>query len=469
MTAFKAPPLLASQVDDILPGDASYGADSRQIAAAQRKDLDITKSQEAGLSEGLGNVVRVPTKGGTGVSQAPAIDAIRKDASMASEQPLVALQGQQEQAVSASRNSDADGIRIHLMEAVRQAREVLRDCKPMQQSTADDYARKTKHLTRKIKALAKNWPHQGVGQAPEIMQVVLGEYASKFNSFFAQRRALQYWSQQRLEQALKSQDQLQKTWSKTSDPELRKIFLAQMHTAASQLISLRIQFLEAGAFDRKVCELAFKAYSSQRGEAAGFGEDADALSTKRLLVVLNRRVPDWQQAFRLANEKSKGRYRSHTLLQSLTGIRPTEFDPHKNQAHGTAGSKQVEPGVIATIVDGGRVRIRVPGGKVGLHAGQIERFFDLEMNSVPDWFVQELADAGGNKAFMAKPQALRDHYERVSKQAFAGMTYGKTKRALHVTPYCFRHALATELRTSGWSVDEIAVALGQRSLTVSQN
>ena len=140
MTAFKAPPLLASQVDDILPGDASYGADSRQIAAAQRKDLDITKSQEAELSEGLGNVVRVPTKGGTGVSQAPAIDAIRKDASMASEQPLVALQGQPQGAVFASHNSDADGIRIHLMEAVRQAREVLRNCKPMQQSTADDYA-----------------------------------------------------------------------------------------------------------------------------------------------------------------------------------------------------------------------------------------------------------------------------------------------------------------------------------------
>lgn len=43
------------------------------------------------------------------------------------------------------------------------------------------------------------------------------------------------------------------------------------------------------------------------------------------------------------------------------------------------------------------------------------------------------------------------------------MTYGKAKKPLHATPYCFRHALATELRTSGWSVDEIAAVLGQRS------
>ena len=68
MTSFKALPLLASQVDDILPGDVSYGADGRQIAAAQRKDLDITKTEEAQLSEELGNVVRVPTSGGNGVS-----------------------------------------------------------------------------------------------------------------------------------------------------------------------------------------------------------------------------------------------------------------------------------------------------------------------------------------------------------------------------------------------------------------
>lgn len=453
----------ASQIGSLLSGDASSSTDDRQNAAGQRKDLDITKSQEAQLSEELGNVVRVPSKDGTGVSQAPAIEVIRKDTSMASEQPQVALQGQPTTAVSTSPPSDADSIRMHLMEAVRQARAAIKDCKPMHPSTAADYARKTKHLTRKIKALAKTWPRQGADQAAQIMKVALGEYAGKSNSFFAQRRAMQYWVQQRLADALKTQDQLQKSWSKASSAEQQQSLLEQMHAATLQLSSLRTQFLEAGAFDRQVCQQAFTAYSSQIGVVADSAEDANALQTKQLLVVLNRRLPDWQQAFRLANDKSKGRYRSHALLQSLTGIRPTEFDPQKNQPHGAAGGKSVEPGVVATLCDGGPVRVRVPGGKVGTHSGQVERFFELEMDSLPGWFVQELKDARGSKVFKAKPQALRDHYERVSKKVFAGMTYGKAKKPLHATPYCFRHALATELRTSGWSVDEIAAVLGQRS------
>ena len=453
----------ASQIGSLLSGDASSSTDDRQNAAGQRKDLDITKSQEAQLSEELGNVVRVPSKDGTGVSQAPAIDAIRKDAWMAGEQPSVALQEQPVTAVPASPPSDADGIRMHLMEAVRQARAAIKDCKPMHPSTAADYARKTKHLTRKIKALAKTWPRQGADQAAQIMKVALGEYAGKSNSFFAQRRAVQYWGQQRLMEALKNQDQLQKAWPKASSAEQQQSLLEQMHAATLQLSSLRTQFLEAGAFDRMVCQQAFMAYSSQTGSATGSVDETNALQTKQLLVVLNRRLPDWQQAFRLANDKSKGRYRSHALLQSLTGVRPTEFDPQKNQPHGAAGGKSVEPGVVATLCDGGPVRVRVPGGKVGTHSGQVERFFELEMDSLPGWFVQELKDAGGSKVFKAKPQALRDHYERVSKKVFAGMTYGKAKKPLHATPYCFRHALATELRTSGWSVDEIAAVLGQRS------
>lgn len=466
MTPIKTLRLFASQIGSLLSGDASSSTDGPQNAAEQRKDLDIIKLQEAQLSAGLDNVVRVPSKDGTGVSQAPAIEAIRKDASMASEQPSVALQGQPTTAVSASPPSDADGIRMHHMEAVRQARAAIKDCKPVQPSTAADYARKKKHLSRKIKALAEAWPQQGTDQTVQIMMAVLGEYAGNSNSFFAERRAVQYWVQQRLEKALKTQDQLQKSWPKASSSALQQSLLTQMRTSTLQLKNLCTHFLEAGAFDRQACLQAFRTYSSQNGVAASSVEDADALQTKQLLVVLNRRLPGWQQAFRLANEKSKGRYRSHALLQSLTGIRPTEFDPQKNlppDAVSTVGSTQVAPGVVATLCDGGRVRVRVPGGKVGTHSGQVERFFDLEMCALPEWFVQELKDEGGRKVFMVKPQALRDHYERVSKKVFTGMTYGKAKKPLHVTPYCFRHALTTELRTSGWSVDEIAAVLGQRS------
>ena len=467
MTAFKAPPLLASQVDDILPGEASYGTDGRQIAAAQRTDLDITKSQEAELSEELGNVVRVPPSGGTGVSQAPVLSVFRKDTERTSMQPPVALHRQPEQAVSASPSGDADEVRQHLMDAVRQAREVLRGTVSVQPSTAADYARKTKHLRKKVQAWAKDWPRSGPDQSTQIMQVALGEYAARSNSFFAKRRALQHWVQLRLEKALKDQDALQKSWPKTQDEPSRLALLEQMHQATIQLNGLYKQYLDAGAFERMVCLEAFSAYLAAQDVELPATEDAHALQTKALVAVLNRRVPDWQEKFRAANEKSTGRYRSHALLQTLTGIRPTEFDPDKNQPTGSeaggSGKGFVVPGVVAMLGDDNRVRVRVPGGKVGPHSGQAERFFELESTELPAWFVQELADAGGSKTFLVKTQALRDHYDRVSRQAFKGMTYGKGKRPLHATPYCFRHDFATDLRYDDWSAHEVAAALGHLS------
>ena len=466
MTAFKALPLLASQVDDILPGDVSYGADGRQIAAAQRKDLDITKTEEAQLSEELGNVVRVPPSGGTGVSQAPVLSVFRKDTERTSMQPPVALHRQPEQAVSASPSGDADEVRRHLMEAVRQARDVLKDSMPLQQSTAADYARKTKHLSKKVQALAKDWPRSGADQSTQIMQVALGEYAATPNSFFAKRRALQHWVQLRLEKALKDQDALQKSWPKTQDAPGRLALLEQMHQATIQLNGLYKQYLDAGAFERMVCLEAFSAYSTAQDVELASTKDAKALQTKALVALLNRRVPDWQEKFRAANEESTGRYRSHAVLQTLTGIRPTEFDPDKNQpscSEAGGSGKGAAPGVVAMLGDDNRIRVRVPGGKVGPHSGQTERFFELESTELPSWFVQELADAGGSKTFLVKTQALRDHYDRVSRQAFKGLTYGKGKRPLHATPYCFRHDFATDLRNDDWSAHEIAAALGHLS------
>ena len=456
MTSSQTPPSLASKLGGILSGDASSLADDSQGAAEQRKGLDIIKSQESQLSTGLDNVVRVPSTDGTGVSQAPAIEAIREVALMASEQPKAALQGQPLTAVSASPASDADSIRGPLMEAVRQARAALKDYQPVQDSTAADYAKKTRHLNIKIKALAASWR---ADHSVQIMKVVLGEYASKSSSFFAHRRALQFFVQQRLEKTLKDQDVLQKQWSKTPDDDGRQLLLEQMHKATQQLKQLHGQYVLVGEFERQACQTAYDAYMAQQPEKELGSEKVLALQTKQLVAVLNRRMPDWQQAFRAANENSKGRYRSHALLQSLTGIRPTEFDPKKNQPKSEAG---IAPGVVATLEEDGKLRVRVPGGKVGTHSGQVERLFELDPQGLPAWFLQELTDAGRTKRFMVKPQALRDHYKRVSRRLFAGQTYGKAKKQLHVTPYCYRHALATELRWTEWDAVEIAAVLGHR-------
>lgn len=88
---------------------------------------------------------------------------------------------------------------------------------------------------------------------------------------------------------------------------------------------------------------------------------------------------------------------------------------------------------------------------------------EIEASSVPHWFAELLRHAGGSKHLSAKTQALRDHYERLSAKVFNGQTYGKDKVPLHATPYCFRHAVTTQLRESGWSAKEIAAFLGQQS------
>ena len=58
----------------------------------------------------------------------------------------------------------------------------------MQPSTAADYARKTKHLRKKVQALAKDWPQSDADQSTPIMLVALGEYAATTDA--AEQRAV---------------------------------------------------------------------------------------------------------------------------------------------------------------------------------------------------------------------------------------------------------------------------------------
>ena len=85
---------LAAKVDNLLDSKASLAANDDQFDAKQRNGFDITKSINAGALDGLGNVVRVPTSGGNGVSQAPAIGEPFGGEAMASKQTdRSALQG----------------------------------------------------------------------------------------------------------------------------------------------------------------------------------------------------------------------------------------------------------------------------------------------------------------------------------------------------------------------------------------
>ena len=68
MTTFNPFNWAATNLKSLIGTIASSEENSKKIAAQQRNGFDITKSINAGASDGLGNVVRVPSIDGTGVS-----------------------------------------------------------------------------------------------------------------------------------------------------------------------------------------------------------------------------------------------------------------------------------------------------------------------------------------------------------------------------------------------------------------
>lgn len=452
---------LAAKVDNLFESKASLAANDAQFDAKQRKEFDITKTEDAKLSDGLGNVVRVPTSGGNGVSQAPAIAEPGTGEAMASEQPLAALQGgvasrPLEAASSADAPASAD-VRMRLMEAVKAARVLLSDRKLVRISTEQNYARKSAVLERQRKVLEESDPQT---HSRQVLRILLGRYASVSSSFFAMRRALHYQLEDQLIQALQSQDKLQKAWRNSISELQRSSLLSEMSTAALNLERTAKAIAFVSTLDRESCKAAY-----MQRYSAGPMKDADAAfaKTKALVSILNRRMPDWQAVFRAENENLNSIYRAHALIQSLLGIRPEEFDPSPDPKVGDTNQTPSRSGVIVSLLETGNVKVTIEGAKLGEHSGQDVRSLELAAHAVPPWFLAQLQQSAGVLTLTAKPQALRDHYQWISTKVFKGAVYGRTRKPLHITPYCFRHSFATDLRDSGWEVKELAAALGQQS------
>lgn len=401
---------------------------------------------------------------------------------------------------------DEEAERQAFFMAVQQARAILakRDVRRNMRGddapsakTVKDYRKKAALLVRAMKAISVDTSH--VTDDPEthrawLLSCALAEYVDKSNSYFAMRAAIQ-WKQYRfLKALLKRQDRWQKQQRKSlqllvstqtadltpahSEPEptalpdrrlLEESGMRRWKALLQQTMS-RIQKLEA--LTREDCLAARLGAAKQEAStnqefiqpspADGWPKSHSHSSTKALLSRLNKHCPQWQSEFRIANEVP-AKYRSQALIQSLTGIRPTEFDPEKTlpKVKAKGVMNDASPGVVVTLTPNNNLLVRVPGGKVRQKAGQVERSFELQIRAeIPQWFLDELREAGGSKRFFADPDALAKHYARVSKRMFVG---SPSKLKLHITPYVYRHAMGTNLRESGWEVEEIAAFLGERS------
>lgn len=463
MSLFYSLRRLAAKVENLFDSKASLAANDAQFDAKQRNGFDITKSIDAGASDGLGNVVRVPTSGGNGVSQAPAIAAPGTGGVIASEQPVAALQGGEASpphlGAASSPSTDVGGdVRQRLMNAVVVARSLTANHQRVRLSTKSNY-------TRKQLLLEKRWQELQSSDATlstyQMFPVLLGKYASNAGSFYAMRRAMHFSLEERLVYALRDQDKLQKAWKTPLSPEERNSLLCAIEVAAQQLEDLSKATDFILNLDLKRCKSAYALVVPNVPPVDD--SDDDFAKTKALVTILNRRKPNWQAAFRVVNAQSSSPYRTHALIQSLLGIRPAEFDPTPNPLADAKEPGQARPGVLVALLSSGKLKVTIEGAKVGEHSGQKVRTMEIMASAAPPWLVAELQQAGGSMHLTAKTQALRDHYERISAKVFAGANYGKPRRPLHATPYCFRHAVATDLRQTGWTVEELAAFLGQRS------
>lgn len=454
---------LAAKVDNLFNSKASFAANDAQFDAEQRNEFDITKSKDAGASDGLGNVVRVPTSGGNGVSQAPASETPLKGGFDASEQPVAALQGgnasPRMSAANAASFDAAWSARKPLMDAVEKVRQALASYGHQQDSTAKKYRRIAIGLRKEIKSLARTLPRQATQSLEEyavyVLSAVLGSHAESANTFYAYRRGMHFWAEAELRRLLKKQNRLQRRHQKRISRRAHLLPILMQRSAAKLELYLS-NFQLIGHLQKQACQ----EICDQAGNEV---KQAKLQPTKNLVRLLNRCKPDWQSIFLAANTASGSQYRSHALLQAITGLRPAEFEPVKSNPKRKALKGDASPGVVVTMLSNHRIHIRIPGSKVTLDAGHVERSFEVPADAFPAWFLDELAAAGGSKRYVAKPQALRDHYERISVQAFGKKPADPKQLWLHATPYCFRHALATNLRWSGWEVQEIAGVLGQRS------
>ena len=414
--------------------------------------LAIIKPNNLEIIEGLDNGARVSPTGETGVSQVPAIPSAMKADGVASEQPSeAALQAAltRESMLSLQSND----IRMQLMEMVRRVRQALGAGSDAGERSSTSYivnaGRILGHITEIISRESIGSRFKSIEKISDLQAAYLGAYADKPNSFFVYRKSLEYWWRKDLYDLLKRQDLLQKELRKTVDEKFLKEILHQIKLITSELNKKLTIFENICFFDRDYC---FEKFNEHKELILTKVKKVDFDSTLILVSALNKRLPNWQDKFREYNNNSISKYKSHAFIQSLTGIRPVEFESSR-------GNGDFSTGVQIKLLCRNRISVRVLGAKVNKKSGQPITEIEIETD-LPNWFVSELIAEGGQKILAAKTQALRDHYSRISEQIFKGQRYGQSKKVLRITPYCFRHAVTSSMRNDGWSAEEIAACLG---------
>ncbi len=150
--------------------------------------------------------------------------------------------------------------------------------------------------------------------------------------------------------------------------------------------------------------------------------------------------PDWRE--RLLDGMSKSKNYIPALVSCISGCRPSELKKG-----------------VSLRIDGGMLRVEIAGAKVGPTKGQPLRILEYAASSqqplVADMVLLVELAGGGLEISIDSAKAFSSAIAYHGHRAFP-------RSSRRITPYCFRHAFASDLKRNLPDQDDVSKALGHR-------
>lgn len=160
---------------------------------------------------------------------------------------------------------------------------------------------------------------------------------------------------------------------------------------------------------------------------------------------LNRALPDWRAKLHQHLLNMQSPWALWAAVQSVTGCRPAEI-----------------PGIRIIPFNNGALFFAINGAKVDANKGQPQRRLILNDNSPEFAYLCQLLAQHGNRLEVGNTVAAEQlvdpvaAYEAAMRRAGASALGKKWK----FSAYCFRHALAADLKAEGTDREQLALILG---------
>lgn len=270
--------------------------------------------------------------------------------------------------------------------------------------TKADYAKKFERMRR-----TKQWPEQ---------------IAKTRRSYFAYRAAFLFGLSEMARQALRQRDKFPE-----SSPE--RMQALRVLTECQQGFERYPPDPDRHHLEEGSTSFTWSDVAAQK---QGNGETSSRHSKKYALNALNKH-PDWRQKL---FAEIPPMYQMAAAVCALTGCRPGEL----------------EKGVRLKR-DGDCLLFLIDGLKVSDVAGQAQRFLKIRIESVEAQFLAEHLAAEPILVSVRSAKAFSESVAKAGRKAFP-------KLQDRVSPYVWRHAMASDLKSSQVDADTIAQALGHR-------